>query len=210
VGSQDRPRRAGDPERIWSLVLFLEKQAGSRDDRLRKFLDSLYLGSGVLAAVFLAGIGVLMLVQIIGRELGYQVRGADDLTAWFCAASAFLPLAHTFKRGELVRVGLLLERLQPAARRSAELFSLGLAAVFIGYMAWSVTRFVYQSWELNDVAQGMLPLPMWIPQSSFALGVIILFIAIADELVLVIRKRTPTYVLAGEERLASGDFGESI
>jgi len=177
---------------------------------LRKFLDSLYLGSGVLAAAFLVGIGVLMLAQIIGRELGYQVQGADDLTAWFCAASAFLPLAHTFKRGELVRVGLLLQHLQPAARRYAELFSLGSATVFVGYMAWSVTRFVYQSWEINDVAQGMLPLPMWIPQSSFALGVVILFIAIADEFVVVIRGRTPTYVLAEEERIASGDFGESI
>ena len=177
---------------------------------MRKFLDSLYLGSGVLAAAFLAGIGVLMLVQIVGRELGYQVRGADDLTAWFCAASAVLPLAHTFKRGELVRVGLLLERLRPAARRHAELCCLAIAAVFVGYMAVSVTRFVYQSWEINDVAQGMLPLPMWIPQSSFALGVIILFIAIADELVLVMGRRTPTYVLAEEERLASGDFSESV
>ena len=177
---------------------------------MRKFLDSLYLGSGVLAAAFLVGIGALMLVQIIARELGYQVRGADDLTAWFCAASAFLPLAHTFKRGELVRVGLLLERLQPAARRRAELLSLGTAATFVGYMAVSATRFVYQSWEINDVAQGMLPLPMWIPQSSFALGVIILFIAIADELVLVMRGRTPSYVLAEEERLASGDFSESV
>ncbi len=177
---------------------------------MRKFLDSLYLGSGVLAAVFLVGIAILMLAQIIGRELGYQVRGADDLTAWFCAASAFLPLAHTFKRGELVRVGLLLERLQPTARRHAELCSLGLAAVFIGYMAVSVTRFVHQSWEINDVAQGMLPLPMWIPQSSFAIGVIILFIAITDELVLVLLRRTPTYVLAEQERHARGDFSEVL
>ncbi len=177
---------------------------------MRKFLDSLYLGSGILAAAFLVGIGVLMLAQIIGREFGYQVRGADDLTAWFCAASAFLPLAHTFKRGELVRVGLLLEHLQPAARRYMELFALGSAAIFVGYMAWSVSRFVYQSWEINDIAQGMLPLPMWIPQTSFALGVIILFVAIADELVLVLRRRTPSYVLAEDERRASGDFGESV
>ena len=177
---------------------------------MRRFLDSLYLGSGVLAAVFLVGIGVLMLAQIIGRELGYQINGADDLTAWFCAASAFLPLAHTFKRGELVRVGLLLEHMRPEMRRYAEVWSLGIAATFVGYMAWSVTRFVYQSWEINDIAQGMLPLPMWIPQSSFAVGVIILFIAIADELVLVMRRRTPTYVLAEEERRASGDFGDSL
>ena len=178
--------------------------------KLRKLLDSLYLGSGVLAAVFLCGIGVLMLAQIIGREMGVQVRGADDLTAWFCAASAFLPLAHTFKRGELVRVGLLLEHLRPAARRYAELFSLATATLFVGYMAWSVTRFVYQSYAINDVAQGMLPLPMWIPQSSFAAGVIVLFIAIVDELVLVFQKFTPTYVLAEEERHARGDFSESV
>jgi len=177
---------------------------------LRRFLDSLYLGAGVLAAAFLVGIGILMLTQIIARELGYQVRGADDLTAWFCAASAFLPLAHTFKRGELVRVGVLLERLRPGARRYAELWSLGIAAVFVGYMAVSVTRFVYQSWEINDIAQGMLPLPMWIPQTSFAIGVIIFFIAIVDELVLVIGKHIPTYALAEEERLASGDFSDTL
>lgn len=177
---------------------------------MRKFLDGLYLGAGVLAAVFMAGIGVLMLVQIIARELGYQVAGADDLTAWFCAASAFLPLAHTFKRGELVRVGLVLEHLKPARRRIAEIFALGAAAVFLGYMAWSVNRFVYQSYELNDLSQGMLPMPMWIPQTSFAVGVIILFIAVVDELVLVLRGRIPTYVLAQEERLAAGDFGESV
>lgn len=177
---------------------------------MRKFLDGLYLGAGVSAAVFLVGIGVLMLVQIIARELGSQVKGADDLTAWFCAASAFLPLAHTFKRGELVRVGLVLERLKPAGRRVAEILALGAAAVFLGYMAWSVTRFVYQSYELNDIAQGMLPLPMWIPQTSFAVGVIILFIAVVDELVLVVMGRTPTYVVAEQERLAAGDFGESV
>ena len=77
-------------------------------------------------------------------------------------------------------------------------------------MAWAVTRFTYQSYAINDVAQGMLPWPMWIPQSTFALGIIILFIAIADELVLVIRRQTPTYVLAEEERHASGEFGESV
>ena len=177
---------------------------------MRKFLDGLYLGAGVLAAVFLVGIGVLMLVQVIARETGHRLNGADDMTAWFCAASAFLPLAHTFKRGELVRVGLLLEQLKPATRHIAEIFALAAAAVFLGYMAWSVTRFVYQSYELNDLAQGMLPVPMWIPQTSFAVGVTILFVAVVDELILVLRWRIPTYVVAQEARLAAGDFSESV
>ena len=52
-----------------------------------------------------------MLAQSLGREVGVFVRGADDVTAWLTAAAAFLALGHTFRHGELVRVGLFLESL---------------------------------------------------------------------------------------------------
>ena len=55
-----------------------------------------------------------MLAQAFGREAGILVRGADDIVSWLCAAAAFLALGHTFRHGELVRVGLLLDRLGPA------------------------------------------------------------------------------------------------
>ncbi|MEI6183821.1 MAG: TRAP transporter small permease subunit, partial [Polynucleobacter sp.] len=73
---------------------------------MRKWLDRLYDAAGVLAAISLAGIGLLMLAQSAGREFGFMLRGADDMAAWLCAASAFLGLAHTFRHGELVRVAL--------------------------------------------------------------------------------------------------------
>ena len=79
---------------------------------MRRALDLLYTASGALAALCLAGIAVLMLAQAIGREFGILIRGSDDITAWLCAASAFLALGHTFRHGELVRVGLFVA--QPA------------------------------------------------------------------------------------------------
>mgnify|MGYP003349888676 CR=1 FL=1 len=87
---------------------------------MRRCLNALYDGAGIAAAVCLAGICVLMLAQAAGRELGVLVRGADDITAWLCAASAFLALAHTFRKGELIRVGLWLEWLKPESRRRVE------------------------------------------------------------------------------------------
>ena len=72
---------------------------------MRRALDALYSASGAAAAVCLAGIGVLMLLQALVREFGLLIRGADDITAWLCAASAFFALGHTFRHGELVRVG---------------------------------------------------------------------------------------------------------
>lgn len=177
---------------------------------LRRFLDRLYAASGALAALCLAAIGVLMLAQAAGREFGLLIRGADDITAWLSAASAFLALGHTFRHGELVRVGLWLDFLKPAARWWAELFALGLTAAFVGYMVWASARFVYESWKFNEIAQGLLKVPIWIPQLSFVLGVSIFFVAVADELVQVLKRQKPAYQLAEDERRAAKDFSEML
>lgn len=175
---------------------------------MRRFLDRLYLASGVLAALALAAICVLMLAQAAGREFGLLIRGADDITGWLCAASAFLALGHTFRHGELVRVGLWIDMLAPGARRAAELAALTVTALFVGYMGWAVTRFVYDSWRFKEVAQGLLQVPIWIPQLCFVAGVLIFLVAVLDELVQVLRNRKPAYQLAEEERRARGDFSE--
>ena len=177
---------------------------------MRRFLDRLYTGSGVLAAVCVFGIFALMLAQAFGREAGILIRGAEDIVAWLCAAASFLALGHTFRHGELVRVGLLLERLPPRGRRLMELFALGVTALFVAYMLWAVSRFIYESWQFNEVAQGLIRVPIWIPQMTFLIGVAIFFIAVLDELFSVLKKEKPAYQVAAEERRASGDFSESV
>lgn len=175
---------------------------------MRRFLDRLYAGSGALAAACLAGICLLMLTQAVGREFGLLIRFADDLTAWLCAASAFLALGHTFRHGELVRVGLFIDRLPAGARRAAEILALSVTALFVGYMAVAVAKFVYESWKFKEVAQGLVRIPIWIPQLCFAIGVLIFFVAVVDELILVLKRQKPNYQLAEEDRRARGDYSE--
>ena len=175
---------------------------------MRRFLDRLYAASGALAALCLASICVLMLAQAVGREFGLLIRGADDITSWLCAAAAFLALGHTFRHGELVRVGLFVDLLKPGARRIAEIAALALVALFVGYMAVAVTKFVYESWKFKEVAQGLLKIPIWIPQLCFVVGIVIFFIAVIDELILVLRNQKPSYQLAEEDRRARGDYSE--
>lgn len=177
---------------------------------LRRALDRLYDASGALAALCLAGIFVVMLAQAWGRGAGLLFRGADDVTAWLTAASAFLALGHTFKHGELVRVGLLIDRLKGEARRRAEITALSVTVLFVGYMVWAASKFVYESWKFNEVAQGLIKIPIWIPQMSFVLGVLIFFVAVVDEWVAVLRRRKPAYQLAAEARRAAGDFSETV
>jgi TRAP-type C4-dicarboxylate transport system permease small subunit len=177
---------------------------------LRRFLDRLYAASGVLAAACLASIAVVMLAQAGMREIGMLLRGADDIVGWLCAASAFLALGHTFRRGELVRVGLLIEHLPPRPRRVLALAALGLTVLFCAYMLYAAARFVFQSWQFEEVAQGLIQIPIWIPQASFVAGAAILFIAVLDEFVVLARGATPAYQAAEDERRANKDFSETL
>ena len=177
---------------------------------MRRALDLIYDAAGYLAAFFVFAIFAVMIGQTVMRELGMRTGGTDDIVAWFCAASAFLAMAHTFRWGDFVRVTLLLDNLGSRARHVFEVCSLAVAAVFVGYLGFSTCRFVYESWQFNDMANGLIAIPMWIPQMSFVVGALLLFVAVVDELVLVLRGHRPTYVSAMEERHARGDFSEDV
>jgi TRAP-type C4-dicarboxylate transport system permease small subunit len=177
---------------------------------LRRFLDRLYAASGALAALCLAAIAVVMLANAALRTGGVLFRGADEITGWLGAAAAFLALGHTFRHGELVRVGLWLDHLGPRGRRAFELGALLITLVFSAYMLWAVASFVYGNWQGKYMTQGLLVLPLWIPQVSLIAGIFIFLVAVADELILVFRKQKPSYQVSEEARRAAGDFSETV
>ena len=119
-------------------------------------------------------------------------------------------MAHAFKHGDFVRVTLFLERMNPATRRVFEILSLAIAVVAVSYLAFWACRFTYQSWEFHELAQGLLPLPIWIPQSTFALGSLLLLLAVVDEFLIVLRGGVPTFVRLVQERHAQGDFSSDV
>ena len=177
---------------------------------MRRILDRLYLASGALGAAFVFLIFVLMIAQSILRELHVRTGALNDVVSWFCAAASFFAMAHAFKHGDFVRVTLLLEHLGERPRRILETAALLIGTLAVGYLAWWANKFTYDSFRFNELAQGLLPIPIWIPQASFALGSILLFIALLDELVIVLRGGKPSYVVAVEERHAKGDFSADI
>ena len=160
---------------------------------LRTFLDRLYLYAGYLAGLFVIAIFVLMMLLSAGRPLGLNIPAGDDLISWCMAATAFLGLAHTFRSGEMIRVGLLIDRLQGRTRWFIEIGALVIGCGFIGFFTWYAVAMTYDSWRFNDMAQGVLAIPLWIPQLGYSGGLVILLIAFVDELIHVLRGNDPRY-----------------
>jgi TRAP-type C4-dicarboxylate transport system permease small subunit len=178
---------------------------------VRRLLDALYAAAAGLAALCLLSIFLVMMAQVAMREAGRQLPAADDVSAYLCVATTFFALAATFRRGELIRVGMLIGRLGPRPRRVAEAAVLALAAVVVAAVTWFTLQDMLFSWEIEEVAQGTVAIPLWIPKLAMPLGAGLLLVAMLDELVAVaLRGATPTYVAAAEERAAAGDFSAEV
>ena len=156
---------------------------------MRRALDRLYNAAGYLAALFLGGTLAMVLTGIAGRLLNFHVPGTDSYAGYCMAASGFLALAHTLKRGEHIRVSLVLENVNEKARRALERVSLAIATLLAALFAYYSIRLAFQSWDFNDVSTGNDATPLWIPQLGMAIGTTILMIAFVDELVLELRGR---------------------
>jgi TRAP-type C4-dicarboxylate transport system permease small subunit len=125
-----------------------------------------------------------VMLSILGRQFHFNVPGIDAYAGYMMAGAGFLALAHTLKRGEHIRVTLLIGRLRGAAHRGMELWALFAASLLALLSAYYSARLAWQSYTFHDISTSNDATPLWIPQLSMALGTAVLAIAFIDELVL--------------------------
>jgi TRAP-type C4-dicarboxylate transport system permease small subunit len=153
---------------------------------IRALLQRLYFACGVLAGLCMVAVLVFVLYSIGGSLFGYIARSADDFAGYAMLGSSFLALAHTFGKGEHIRVTLVLQRLHGPARRIGEVWCLAMGAALAGYLAWFSIRTTWVSWQIGDVSTGLVAVPLWIPQTTMALGAGVLCIAMIEQLIVVL------------------------
>lgn len=147
-----------------------------------KALRAAFLLAEFLAALMGLFVLLVILAQVVGRYLGLVVPSALEMAGFATAGLVFLGLAPTLRAGGHIRVGLLLRRLPPKARFLAEALSLALglaAALYACLQAWLR---VGESHRYGDLAPGLLPLPLWLPQSFLALGLSFFALALLEAL----------------------------
>lgn len=149
---------------------------------LRKTLDAIYFGSGVLAALFMVAILCIIVLQMAARWFGFVVPGSTSYAGYCMAASSFFALAYALNNGAHIRVGLLLGRLG-RWRHWGEGWCLLIGASLATYFARYAIKGAYWSWKLNDVSQGQDATPLWIPQLAMVLGTVLLALALWDNLI---------------------------
>lgn len=137
-----------------------------------------------LSALAMAATFAIVMLGILGRESGwFALPGLDAYAGYAIAASLFLALPETLKRGDHIRVTLLLQRLPPRGQAVLEAWGAAAGLALSAFLAWFACRLVWVSFGTHDVSPSSDATPLWIPQLAMALGCIGLTVAMAEALV---------------------------
>ncbi|MFM9885319.1 MAG: TRAP transporter small permease [Burkholderiales bacterium] len=175
---------------------------------MRKALDGLYRASGALAVICLVLIAILTLAQIVARLVGTIVPSADDFAGFAMAGAVLLGLTYTLQSGGHVRMLVLLDRLRPAMRRNAEAGCAGIGAAIVGALIWYTVDMIHTTHRLGEHTLGLVPIPKWIPMLLMLFGLVVLAIALVDDLVRVLSGQSPSYRERDAEALLTSGSAE--
>lgn len=170
---------------------------------MSRLLDRIYDAAGWLAALailFICGIvsaqiGLNILARIGGSDWSYTIPSYADFAGFALAAASFLALAHTLRRGGHIRVSLVTDRLPPATRWVAELFTLALSTAMSAFATIYMILLVAESIHYGDRSTGIVSIPIWMPQVPVAVGLLLLTVALTHTLIESILARTPVLTL---------------
>ena len=155
---------------------------------INKNLNKLYKFSGYVAAIFLILVAVFILIGICSRIFGFYIRGLAEYSGYCMASASFFALAYTFVEDGHIRITLFLERLSGLKKKVVEIWCLGMASFFSGYLAFYFVKMLIISYKFQERSEGADEILIWIPQTSVAIGSTIFFISVFHRLILNFKK----------------------
>ena len=157
-------------------------------ESLNRNLNKLYKFSGYIAASFLILVAVFILIGISSRIFGFYIRGLAEYSGYCMASASFFALAYTFVEGGHIRITLFLEKLSGIKKRLIEIWCLGVASFFSGYLAFYFIKMLVISYKFQERSEGADEILIWIPQMSVAIGSTIFFISVFHQLILILKR----------------------
>lgn len=141
-----------------------------------------------LAAWMFFAIGGMILWEVFFRYVfTAPTIWAEELARFFQIWALYLAAASVLRRGAMIRIGLLVDRLGKPARRAAELFSLAVVAGFSALAGWQGAWIALDSWTVGRMSGTMLNVPHWMTESAIPVGCAMLLLQALVQMVRVAR-----------------------
>lgn len=148
--------------------------------RLDRMAGCLGTVAMAVAAVMLAvATGHILLEILLRNVFSTSTYAVDEVVGYGVGSMTVLAMAGTLRRGEMIRVQLLLARLAPGPRRVAEIVCALLTLAPVLLLTRTFTLSALRSFREHSVSTGLLEVPLWIPEAIFAFGLGLLALQLA-------------------------------
>lgn len=148
----------------------------------QQILNHLYKGCLILSGLFFVSVALLNIYDLFAPFLGHTPRSANEFSGYCMGASAFLAMGYTLRSNEHIRVNIIIRLLPQQTQRILNFIASLIAIALTGYLTWFSIDLTLDSWIYYDVSQGLIALPLWIPQSSMAIGCLVFLLATVEQL----------------------------
>jgi TRAP-type C4-dicarboxylate transport system permease small subunit len=167
------------PEKLMTTSILQDRFESSPNVSWLRWLDRMYLWAGYAAACCICMVLVVTIAQIATRYLSVNLRGLSSYAGYLMAASTYLGLAHALSRGSHIRIETI-SKLFGSRRIYVDLFAFATGAIIASWFAWYCCNMVYTTFVLEDVSTDLDATPLWIPQSTMAIGSVLFALAMSD------------------------------
>ena len=141
---------------------------------LSRISSSLNLFCAVISAVIIALMTLLIILEICLRFFSLSTFMADTLVGYGVAATTFLAAAWALEHGAMIRVTALTNLLPTFGKWIAEVFCLISVEAILWFLISYQWHSVYKYWARGTVGQHYIKIPLWIPESFFLIGLVLL------------------------------------
>ena len=133
------------------------------------------------AAAMLCAMFLHIILEIALRNLWDRSTFVlDEFVGYEVSALAFLALGESFRRGALIEVSLLRDRLPRRPRLLLALAARALALTAGGFLSFYLARGAFRSWSRDIVSSSVAETPQWIPEALAALGAMVFFLCVLE------------------------------
>lgn len=144
---------------------------------MKHWVDQLSRLSSLIAAYLFFSIGLIIAYEVGARYLfNMPTIWVEEVSRLLQLWGCYLAMAWILKNRKMIRITIVLERLNGLYAKLAELTSITIIAVFSLISIYYGSLITLDSIELNRHTSSMLGLPSWLFEMSVVVGFLLLFL----------------------------------
>lgn len=144
-------------------------------EKTHAYLKSVSRLAAIVGGLGIIFISVMVTVDVFIRKFaGLTLGGATEISGFIFAIATAFAYPYVLLDRANVRIDVLYTLATPKVRAFVDLLAMLAMLCFVALLSESVWQLLQRSWVNNSKSIGVVIIPLWIPQSLWVLGYLLL------------------------------------